>query len=283
MSSTDNSTEFLDRLAASMADRAQSEALATDIKHTLIPPGYKLESLEKAMDAPARFRGHFATEEPTAFVDYLATYVDALSAVFVDPYDMRATAIIDHGNAETPLWRDHIAALKLTETPELQALRQLALIPRSQRDLLDFIADWHPQLTFSSTEDADPGDMSASTAAARLQKIEASIKTEAASEETQTAQSRSLAERRAVSGKPPVVMLLQTEAYVGLSLRTVSARMAYVVNAKGETEIRIRILAAERLKRVCADELIRIVESGMPHKADGSGLPTAPVRVGTFS
>lgn len=281
MNSTDTNTEFLDRLAAAMAERASAAAWSADIKHALIPPGYKLESLEKAMDAPARFRGRFSTEEPAAFVDYLATHVDELSAVFVDQFDMRAKAIIDHGSAVAPLWRDHIADLKLEETPELQALRQLALIPRSQRDLLDFIADWHPQLTFSSSEYADPGDMSATTAAARLQKIEASIKTDATSEETQTAQSRSLAERRAVSGKPPVVMLLSTEAYVGLSMRTVAARMAYVVNAKGETEIRIRILATERLKRACAEELIRIVESGMPRKTE-TDPPIAPVRVGTF-
>ena len=64
-------------------------------------------------------------------------------------------------------------------------------------------------------------------------------------------------------------------------LRTIAARMAYVVNAKGETEIRIRILAAERLKRACVEELIRIVESGMPRK-DESDLPIAPVRIGTF-
>lgn len=266
--------EFRDRLAAETV-----VAMREDLDHmahrvSILPEGYVLADMEKFEDAPRHFRGTFATSDIAAFSSYLDAYAKEDPHAFIDPDKMTARVIFDHGSPTYPNWRHHVATLTPKPAPEYADLCKLAeRAALTQRDLLDFIADWHPRLAFAG---ADRAEITAGMAAGRIQKLEAVATLTTVSEEAETAQARSLTERRAVTSAPPADLLLTTTGYRGLTDRTLTARLAYVAGKDGKTEIRLRLVAHEQFRLDVAAEFAGRIEAS-------AALEPSRVFIGTFS
>lgn len=211
----------------------------------VIPEGYKLVALEPHMHKPHDFSGHFKTDDIMAMDDYLATFATPRTRVFVDPANMSALAIFDHGQPDDPSWRTHKATLALRVAPEFDALLALNGRDLKQRQILDFIADWHPLLAFAGEgEDV----ITPAVAIQRLQKLETTATLNASVEEKDTAQARSLSERRSVTSKPPTTLTLTTPLYLGMEPRDITARLIYVADKEPAIKLRIVGLDSARLE-----------------------------------
>lgn len=101
------------------------------------PEGWELQQLDliQYQDQPRRRKGTVLLADVDSFLAYIdrqlpvipgATEITdaealALPAIYLDPVQLRATAIFNDHTAAGPGWRDHIARLQLQHTPEWQA------------------------------------------------------------------------------------------------------------------------------------------------------------------
>lgn len=244
----DNQTEHSNFSAAIATGAAMTANLGlvelADRHAVVIPEGYKLAPLEPLMDHPHDFSGHYKTHDVAAMEAFIDAYASDLTRVFVEPDEMAATTIFSFGEPHEPSWRKFRATLSLREAPEFEAIRALHGRAHKQREILDFIADWHPLLSFAGE---DGQAMTPAVATQRLQKLDSTTALTATAEETDTAQARSLSERRSLTSSPPTTMTLTTPLYLGMTPRTLAARLVYVADKEPVIKLRITGLDQARL------------------------------------
>lgn len=117
------------------------------------PAGMSVEPLEHLLSHPTRVRAHYTTDD----LDDLIRYVQEHGATEDDPHiyldapaapatafagTATAVAVLDHGNRDRPLWRDHRATWAPTLHPALEALGALVNRPVTQDALLDYLDAW---------------------------------------------------------------------------------------------------------------------------------------------
>lgn len=262
---TRHGLEIVQALACAMASGIREVA---EHPVALVPDGYRLADLEPFMKRPSRYTGTFRTREIGAMQSYLEAHLTEETRLFIDPDNMDARAIFDMGRPESPAWRAHTALLTLSLDPAFAALRDLAEQPVGVARMLDFLADWHPLLTFSA-----PGDdqtMSVNIAAQRLQKLEALA---GGHDELEATHLRGLGERRALASSAPTGLTLTTPMYQGLSQVPVIARMSYAIDR--EPVIRLRIIGLDMLRMTKVEEFTE----RLTHI---NGLSRAQIFIGTF-
>jgi len=126
----------------------------TDLPIIVIPDNHQVVALEKYENHPFRFRGTFKTSLIKEFVSYINKNCEInTSAVFIDPEKEIAHGIIDFGTHEKPLWRDHVAQLKLKPSPEFKKLIALNNVHLSQEEFIDFCNDHYLNMKFFNEND----------------------------------------------------------------------------------------------------------------------------------
>lgn len=226
----------------------------------VIPLGSKLESLEATLEKhrpqPTRMRGTYSTSDIDEFVAYCSDQATSASRVFLDPDSLQAVCRINHGDEEDPAWGDYSAALTLKKTPEYEALLGALQSPLSQDDLVDYILDWAPILTFLGAEIGGEGlpheSMPLAVAISLLRNL--TVKGTAVSnhQQTETSRERSLLESAAVTSDPPKSVFVDCIPYEGLSERTLPVRLVY--KPTDPPMIQLRLVGAERLALEIARE-----------------------------
>jgi uncharacterized protein YfdQ (DUF2303 family) len=130
-----------------------------EIPRLAVCEGVSLESTERFLPAPVRFRGEFATTSLAAFVGYVLSVIRAREGspiVFIDPEEMKAISFFDLGTAVEPGWGGHYATLRVPQTAEFRALIENSLVRGkhfTQLDFVDFMGDWAPNLKFFDESD----------------------------------------------------------------------------------------------------------------------------------
>jgi uncharacterized protein YfdQ (DUF2303 family) len=109
--------------------------------------GATVQSLEEFSANRHHPRGAFATDRISAFVQY-AKFREGSGTgnVFVDPSDFSAKLFLDGFCVSNSSAQGHCkdtASVKLTPTPEWLALLNCNGKKFTQRDLIDFLIDWH--------------------------------------------------------------------------------------------------------------------------------------------
>lgn len=132
----DSSHDFEAALAAGVALQA-NEALGDAA--VLVPPGYKVEDLERYHDAPRRHRAKVTVDTVDSFERYLARFHGAPLAVFADPKGGTFRAVLDYHTAPVPGWGEHTCTLQLTMTPEWVAWMKKDGVRMGQVDFAEFI------------------------------------------------------------------------------------------------------------------------------------------------
>ena len=123
------------------------------IPAVLCPAGMSVADLEHLLPNPTRVRAKYKTDD----LDDLIRYVQEHATTEDDPHiyldapaapataftgTATAVAVLDHGNRDHPLWRDHRATWTPTLHPALEALGALVNRPVGQDALLDYLDAW---------------------------------------------------------------------------------------------------------------------------------------------
>mgnify|MGYP001061228193 CR=1 FL=1 len=137
-------------------DAAKAHHLETDTPALILTDSngaQKVVSIENLQPGRSRYRGTFATQNLTAFADYVTETVSSNAPPtpakgFIDPEKMAALAFFNLGDHEHPGHGDNTAALKLKPTAAYAALLAATNKPaHDQRSLHDFLEDWRDNLT----------------------------------------------------------------------------------------------------------------------------------------
>ena len=150
-----------------LAQGATAPYINMETPFQTIPKDWKLESLEPYLHRPIRHRNTYTTGDLDSFISYIGDQEsnNSTSVIYIDPDEMAATAILDHGTPEAPSFGAHRAILAMKKTPEFQALLNRNCIPFTQQDFIDWVQDWEPILTFQ--KDGKPVEIKQVLAAVR--------------------------------------------------------------------------------------------------------------------
>lgn len=114
-----------------------------------MPTNTRLESLEKFLPKPSRFRGSYTTASITSWLDYVKQSQigsDPLQ-VFVGLKPLLAYAIFDIGTREAPGHGEHTAQVTLEKTPAYTAMLAINGQRQSQQQLAEWLEEWRDNLT----------------------------------------------------------------------------------------------------------------------------------------
>lgn len=135
---------------------ANGKPLNTPTPTILVPDGFTVVNLEPYGAGRVRFRGVMSTSSLMDFADYVLDQADTGTfAGFVDADAMSAQVFFNLGNASAPGHADSYAILQLQATAAYKALQRAAGRTFSQKELAEFLEDWHQQLKPQNEEGRD--------------------------------------------------------------------------------------------------------------------------------
>lgn len=265
MNSTSFSTLDLTQLIAHL-----TAGKAADVGYpAILPPGYTLADTERFRPFPERWRHTFKTTSLDAFLSYLRLHSVPASILTVDPDHLTASAILDHGLDGDPQWGDHRAQLTLEPTPLYKAIIALCNNqPRTQEELIDWLLDWAPYLTFSATgpETDRWTDLPFPAALAALRRLQVKTGTDQTRDVGDVSTSKSLLASAAITSDPPRAIRVVASPYEELEPYTMTLRLTYL--PQDPPRIRARLQEAATLQRAFAQELVQRINDG------GVDIPT---------
>lgn len=165
-----------DTLELIIANAAAAQQLpVTAFPVAALPEGVKLHNLERYAAGRSRFRGTLTTHSLTDFVGYVVDRRSSSNpvAAFVDQDGMSCTAFFNLGDEIAPGHADDTATLTLKATAAFRALQSIVGRKLSQRDLAEWLEDWHHMLIARDTS-GGPLHLAQAIAAVRNITIKAS-------------------------------------------------------------------------------------------------------------
>lgn len=266
----------IDAIAALAVD---ANGLPTNLSHRLVslPATSKLNDLERYMPLRERFRGEFSTSSLDAFAAYVkARAADGAAQLFVADTDYKATAFFNLGTQQAPGHGDDTAHLELPRTAAMNALIHANGRRFSQRDLIEFIEDWAPQLrAIAQGEDGEAMPLQRALAAIREVTITKSSEvTNRASDFGERRSALDEIEAKAAVGLPAFFDMTVTPC-LGLTPRTFRLRVAVLTGSVNDGkpvftlkavgyEVALEEVAAE-FGRVVAD---RVGDAGVAYQGE---------------
>lgn len=111
------------------------------IEHVQVPPGCKLESMEKLMPAPQRIRACPAFFDAEGFLDYTEEFAEPGTRIFVDAANFQFFTIFDAHAPGQPAWGEHAATLALNISSEWDRFKRMNGEKLSPMELAEFIEE----------------------------------------------------------------------------------------------------------------------------------------------
>lgn len=162
----------------------------------VIPEGFDVENVDRLRAHQARPTSSFVTPSIKAFIEYTndrAATADS-PAVFITERsgDISARCIFNRGTFNEPSHGDDYALLALNSTEEHSTLNRLVNQTLTQRNFVEFLEEYEPNITFY---DADGAVMLNSTAVAAFRRVTVERHTENASHVEDMAETHSSMEQ----------------------------------------------------------------------------------------
>lgn len=253
-----------------------------EIPYAFLPQGVSAESLEHLQPAPSRFRGEFTTRRISDFCSYIADNHGKRDAahppasgdtrVFIDPDEIKATAIFGLGTQDAPGWGAHSAVLEPKETAPYAALKHGANTNENRRsfsqlDFVDFIGDWLKHLQFYDESEA-PIDIALATKLVRT--LTAKAENKAEQSVGHHSEHRSEMERIEVQSREgqslPAGFHFTCNPYDELPERTFNCVLRSVVDTSNRVKLLYRIVGLEAAKLEIANEFLAKVRGDLVGK-----------------
>jgi len=220
---------------------------------TLVPKSADLKSVERFYEQPKRFRGAFSTDVMAEFIGYVNDNGTENTNVFIDAENMKAKAIIDMGDEDSPQWGEHIAKATLIKSPEYAALLQCNTQTFGQQELIDFAEDWEYCITFV---DAAGNDMDFRKTLATLRRIKVNANATAEQTVGNFAAARSTLEQveiKAGADELPEKFIFACKPYDGFVYQYFDCPL-HAKNGEKGPQFKYRIVGLEAKRNEIADE-----------------------------
>jgi uncharacterized protein YfdQ (DUF2303 family) len=223
----------------------QGQALA-------LPNTFTLHDLEAMLPNRRRLRGSMNTSFLEAFAAYAETHADDQAACFIDAKQMQAVLILNLGSADKPGHADHTAKLTLEKTAEFKALEKITNSACNQKELAEWMEDWHPHIAGAS---ADGSSMDAKQIVKAVRAIDIKALREVGSTVENLKQTRSTFESVDVSSqhKLPAELTFTCVPFTDLAEHKFQLRLSALTGGD-QVKLTIHIRRADAEQQAMAEE-----------------------------
>jgi len=246
------------QLITDTALEATGKALPTFTPTAVLPEGAKVLDLEKYQAFRSRFRGTFSTHSLADFSTYVLDRAGASARGFIDQDLMSCTLLFNLGDPANPGHADDRAVLKLKATAGYTAAQQIAGNRLAQKDLSDWIEDWHQYLT--PVDDAgNPIPVAKAIAAVRTITVKATSESETTVGDTSA--SRSAMDQIEARSKEtlPTALLFNVVPFDGLTEQQINLRIS-VITSGPVPVLKLRWVGEEVQREAIAEEFKSVLD-----------------------
>lgn len=212
--------------------------------------GGNVKSLEFLQSGRSRFRGKFETEALSEFAGYVKSHAGGHG--FIEAEWLRAIVFHNLGSDTNPGHADWTSTLTLRPTAAYAALLAIENKPLAQKQIVEWIEDWSPQLRAKFGADAEATGIAAALAAIRNLTI--SEKKDVTHTDKDFGASRSaLEEIEAKSlGGIPSHLIFACDPFLGFASREFALRLS--VHHGDKPTLTLRIVSKEAVGEDIARE-----------------------------
>ena len=246
------------QLITDTALEATGKTLATFIPTVVLPDSSKVVNLEQFQAGRSRFRGSYATHSLADFSAYVADRAAPGARGFINQDEMSCILLFNLGTVAVPGHADDRAILKLKATAGYTAAQSIGGRGITQKDLCDWIEDWHQYLTpVDDTGAAIP--VAKAIAAVRTITIKATSESETTVGETSA--SRSAMDQIEARSKEtlPVALQFRTIPFEGLTEQQITLRLS-VITSGAQPVLKLRWVGEEVQREDIAQEFKAVLQ-----------------------
>lgn len=246
---------------------------ATLVPVTALPEDVKIHNLEIFQALRSRFRGTLNTNSLRDFANYTISRNGAEAQGFINQDDMSCKVFFNLGDEITPGHADDVAILKLKPTAAYKALQEIAGKKLSQRDLAEWIEDWHLSLVAGKE---GGGTMTISAAIASVRNITIEARSSATSSEHNFGASRSAMDSiEAASAESRIeALFFELIPYEGLGTRVFTLKLS-IFTGDDKPTLKLRWAGEEQQ----VEEIAQEFKTTLAKEVGGS----ATLTLGTFN
>lgn len=253
------------QLITDTALEAAGKKLETLVPTVVLPESARVIDLEKYQAGRSRFRGTYSTHSLNDFGLYVVERAAPGARGFINQDEMSCGVLFNIGTAEAPGHADDRAILKLKPTAGYTAAQAIGGRGISQKDLSDWIEDWHQYLT---PTDEDGKAIAVAKAIAAVRTI--SIKSSSESETTvgNTSASVSAMDKIEASSKETLPAFLQfnTVPFEGLTEQQITLRIS-VITSGSQPVLKLRWVGEEVQREDIAQEFKAVLQRNIGEAA----------------
>lgn len=253
------------QLITDTALEATGKKLETHVPTVVLPDSAKVVDLEKYQAGRSRFRGTYATHSLADFSVYVLERAVTGARGFINQDEMSCTLLFNLGTAETPGHADDRAVLRLKPTAGYTAAQSIGGRGISQKDLSDWIEDWHQYLT-PVDEAGNSIPVAKAIAAVRTITIKASSESE--TKVGDTGGSRSAMDQIEALSKEtlPVSLQFRTVPFEGLTEQQITLRLS-VITSGAVPVLKLRWVGEEVQREDIAQEFKAVLQRNIGEAA----------------
>ncbi|MDH0745252.1 YfdQ family protein [Pseudomonas sp. GD03842] len=246
------------QLITDTALEATGKALPTYTPTAVLPEGAKVLDLEKYQEGRSRFRGTFSTHALADFSAYVVDRAKDGARGFINQDEMSCVVLFNLGTTEDPGHADDRAVLKLKATAGYAAAQAVAGARLAQKDLSDWIEDWHQYLT-PIDEEGNPIPVAKAIAAVRTITVKATSESETTVGDTSA--SRSAMDQIEARSKEtlPTALQFHTVPFEGLTEQQITLRIS-VITSGAVPVLKLRWVGEEVQREAIAQEFKAVLE-----------------------
>ncbi|WP_172424281.1 DUF2303 family protein [Vandammella animalimorsus] len=245
----------------SIAQANEAMATSAEARHVVaLPSDYKQHDLEPFQPRRRRARGKMETPDLQSFAAYATAHAEGGASIFIEPENMRATAVLNLGQPAAPGQADNKAVLEPTTTAAYNALNRITAGKNKQQDVAEFLEDWTEHITCFN----DEGEISPPRAIAAVRKISIEASRKLENEEQALSATRSAFENITASSKEPLPALIyfRCQPYADLQERQFVLRLG-VLTGEEKPAITLRVIKREQHQQQMAEELAERIRAAM--------------------
>jgi uncharacterized protein YfdQ (DUF2303 family) len=246
------------QLITDTALEATGKSLATFTPTAVLPAGTKVLDLEQFQEGRSRFRGTYSTHALADFGAYVAERADDGARGFINQDEMSCTLLFNLGTTDSPGHADDRAVLKLKATAGYTAAQAIAGRGIAQKDLSDWIEDWHQYLT---PVDDDGKAIPVAKAIAAVRTITVKATSESETTVGDTSASRSAMDQIEARSKEtlPAALQFHIVPFEGLTEQLITLRIS-VITSGSVPVLKLRWVGEEVQREVIAQEFKAVLE-----------------------
>ena len=241
-------------------NQANNKMMGIDV--VMVPKTAEIKSTERFNEQPNRFRGVFSTDVMNEFIGYVNDNGTENTRVFINAENMKAKAIIDMGDEDSPQWGSHIAATTLIKSPEYAALLQHNTKTFGQQELIDFAEDWEYCITFV---DASGNNMDFRKTLATLRRIKINANASGETVVGNYAAARSTLEEveiKAGADELPEKFIFECKPYDGFATQYFDCPI-HAKNGEKGPQFKYRIVRLEATRNEITDEFKNMIRDSV--------------------